>query len=240
MRLAQFIIVCCIIIFPACSDNGTQPVEEFIYTDYLPLDSGSTWNYNYYQIAKDGSRIRVAYGSDSTVVQDSAVYLGRNAVNMTEYVNNQGEFKVNSFAYSTDSNKIAIYGINLKINDSVSIQVNDWLTIYDRYKSPWELKAIKLNDTLFKSDKYSGFIRIYGNFIANTKVEISGELHKTLITKLIIDYDVVQKVDTSDFKIQHREEYEYRFAKDIGPVVEIFTDYLDSTLLGGYEKILVK
>jgi len=221
----------------SCSDDVVTPEEEFDYRDYMILDTGSYWVYQSYGIESNGNIFLNSFAFDSTFIMDSLYLSGRNAIKMGNRNIVQGKSATNEFYYSLDSNQISILGITLAVNDLFNIVTDDWITLYDQYRGNWFNIPLGFNDTTIGGSTYNGFIRFDGYNEGSTKIEYQGKKIKAFTTHLVIKYEIEQMSDTLRI-IDKREQYSYRFAKDIGLVYTKYLEYQDSVLVGGYEKII--
>lgn len=226
-----------LILVLSCSDDSTAPQEEFDYRNYMPLDTGNQWQYESFGISNEGKPFLNAYGFDSTYVIDSVYFNGRIANSMGNRNITQGKRSTNEFFYSLDSNQISISGIVLQIDDSLSLLRDEWTTIYDLYKGNWFNKPISFFDSVIDKGIYNGYISFDGSNQGRTKIEYDGEKIQAFTTQLIIQYKLEQMKDTLKL-IDKRQEYSYRFAEGIGIIYEKYLEYNDSTLIGGYEKVI--
>ncbi len=243
MKLTKsiFIIIITIIIM-SCSDDTKPTDKSFDYRNYLPLDSGNTWVFEFYAIDSEGSDYGAPFGRETVIANDSLLYLGREATMMkNSYVNN-GNTTNKDFLYSKDSNQIAISGLQLEIHDSLSVVEDRWVTIYDldQYTGPWINNQIKFNDTVIGNSQYYGTINIEGSKGEKTKIELEGNRYEAFASKLFLYYNIERKRDADTIYITKREEYEFRFAEEIGLIYTSFKMFQDTNFVSGNKKIFIR
>ena len=241
----KFILKTLILIFiisiTSCSDDNNPIDKSFDYRDYFPLDSGNLWEYEYYAINSDGSNYSAPFGRESLVANDSLIYLGRKATEMSlEYVNN-GNTTEKEFLFSKDSNQIAISGLEIKVHDSLLVKEDRWITLYDldQYTGPWINNQIRFNDTIIGDSQYYGTINIEGQKGESTRIEYEGKRIEAFASKIFLYFNIERKRSQDTIFITKREEYEYRFAENIGIVYTSFKQYQDTNFVSGNKKILI-
>jgi hypothetical protein len=240
-NIFKTIIIILLIGLTFCSDDSIPTDKSFDFRDYLPLDSGNSWQYEYYAIDSEGSNYSAPFGRETLLATDSTQYLGRSATKMEfQYVNN-GNTSDRDFLYSKDSNQIAISGLEIRIHDSLAITEDRWVTLYDldQYTGPWINNQIKFNDTIIGDSQYFGTINVEGTKGVSTRIEYEGERFEAFSSKLILYFNIERKRNQDTVFITKREEYEYRFAEDIGIVYTYFKQYQDTNFLSGNKKILI-
>ena len=242
MRLIlRYLILLFILSFTSCSDDNNLIDKSFDYREYLPLDSGNLWEYEYYAINSDGSNYSAPFGRETLIALDSTVYLGRKATEMGfEYVNN-GNTTERELLYSLDSNQIAISGLEIRIHDSLAITEDRWITLYDldQYTGPWINDQIRFNDTIIGDSQYFGTINVEGRKGESTRIEYEGKRLEAFASKLFLYFNIERKRNQDTIFITKREEYEYRFAENVGIVYTSFRQFQDTNFVSGNKKILI-
>lgn len=226
----------------SCSDNTTQQtVKSFDYREYMPLDSGNTWVYEYYGYDSTGSDYNAPYGRETVIATDSIFFQDRKATKMESIFVNNGNPSSNNFLYSIDTNQIAISGMNFKIHDSLSYTEDRWVVLYDidQYTGPWINERIEYNDTVIGDSKYYGSIDIEGRKTGKTRIENEGQFFDAATSKLIVYYNIERKRESDTTLINKREEYEFRFAENIGIVYTSFQVFKDTVFISGNKRILI-
>ncbi len=237
MRLL-FLLILSALLINSCANKTVTPVEEFDYKDYLPLDSGNTWDYTYFGIDSNQIISQSGYAFNTTYYLDTIVHKGRKAYIMDSEDIIQGIKKNNEFYYSLDSNRIAISNMYFSLTDSSRFRYTEWLDIYNLYVGDWESQSIEFRDSTIGNSVYSGYVTFRGSSRAGSEVEFQGGKVKFITGLLYVTYRVDRYLDKDTIPIRHNEVYEYRFGKDIGLIYNRYTDLIDSTKLGGYEKVL--
>lgn len=226
------------ILFYSCSNDGVTPVEEFDYRDYLPLDSGETWDYTYYGIDSNGNISQAGFAINTTYYVDTLVHNGRKAYVIDSEDIVQGNKSNNEFYYSLDSNRIALSNMYFSLTDSSRFRYTGWLDIYNLYVGDWDNVSFALEDTTIGNSVYNGYVAFTGSKRNQSEAEFEGNKVKFITGFLYVTYNVDRYRGNDTIKIKHNETYEYRFGKDIGLIYTRYIDKIDSTKLGGYEKVL--
>lgn len=233
-----FLFIFFALLINSCSNNGITPVEEFDYRDYLPLDSGATWDYTYYGIDSFGNISQSGFALNTTYFIDTIIHNGRKAYIMNSEDIVQGNESDNEFYYSLDSNRIALSNMYFSLTDSSRFQYTGWLDIYNLYFGDWGNVSYKLEDTTIGNSVYNGYVAFTGSKRNQSEAEFEGKKIKFITGFLYVTYNVDRYLGNDTIQIRHNETYEYRFGKDIGLIYSRFMDRKDSTKLGGYEKVI--
>ncbi len=222
----------------SCADKNVTPVEEFDYRNYLPLDSGNTWDYIHYGVDTNNKASQTEFAYSTTYFIDTLIHNGRKAYRMNSEDIVQGNISNNEFYYSLDSNRIALSNMYFSLTDSSRFRYTGWLDIYNLYVGDWENVSFKLEDTTIGNSVYNGYVAFTGSKRNESEAEFEGKKVKFITGFLNVIYNVDRYLGKDTIKIKHNEVYEYKFGKDIGLIFSRYLDKIDSTNLGGYEKVL--
>ncbi|MFA7326274.1 MAG: hypothetical protein WC121_06385 [Candidatus Kapaibacterium sp.] len=237
MRLL-FLLFIFAILLNSCDNKTITPVEEFDYRNYLPLDSGDTWDYIFYGIDTNNKPSQSEFAYSTTYYLDTLIHMGRKAYRMDSEDIVQGNISNNVFYYSLDSNKIAISNMYFSITDSARFRYTKWLDIYNLYVGDWKDEAFIFRDTTIGNSVYNGYVAFSGSKRNQSEAEFDGKKVKFITGFLYANYNIDRYLGKDTIRIRHNEVYEYRFGKDIGLIFSRYLDNKDSTKLGGYEKVL--
>ncbi|MER3329467.1 MAG: hypothetical protein RIF34_07815 [Candidatus Kapaibacterium sp.] len=224
----------------SCANRTITPVEEFDYRNYLPLDSGNTWDYIHYGIDTNNKVSQSEFAYSTTYYLDTLMHNGRKAYRMDSEDIVQGNITNNEFYYSLDSNRIALSNIYFSLTDSSRFRYDGWLDIYNLYVGDWDNVSFALEDTTIGNSVYNGYVAFTGSKRNQSEAEFEGKKVKFITGFLYVLYNVDRYLGKDTIQIRHNEIYEYRFGKDIGLIYSRYLDKIDSTNLGGYEKVLKK
>ena len=233
-----FLLFLFAIILNSCANKTVTPVEEFDYRNYLPLDSGNTWDYSYYGIDTNNKPLQSVYAVATTYYLDTLIHKGRKAYRMDSETIVQGNKSNNEFYYSLDSNRIALSNLYFDLTDSLRFRYTGWLDIYNLYVGDWKDASYLFRDTTIGNSRYDGYVAFSGSKRNESEAEFKGGKVKFITGFLYLNYNVDRYLDGDTIRIRHFETYEYRFGKDIGLIYTRYLDKKDSTKLGGYEKVL--
>lgn len=233
-----FLLIIFSILAYSCSNDSVAPVEEFDYRNYLPLDSGNTWDYIHYGIDTNNKAALTEFAYSTIYYLDTLIHKGRKAYRMDSEDIVQGNISNNEFYYSLDSNKIAISNMYFAITDSARFRYTDWLDIYNLYVGDWEMDPFEFRDTTIGNSVYNGYVAFTGSKRNESEAEFQGGKVKFITGFLYLNYNIDRYLGKDTIEIRHNEVYEYRFGKDIGLIYFRYLDYKDSTKQGGYEKVL--
>ncbi len=233
-----FLLIIFSILAYSCSNDSVAPVEEFDYRNYLPLDSGNTWDYIHYGIDTNNKAALTEFAYSTTYYIDTLMHNGRKAFRMDSEDLVLGNKTNNEFYYSLDSNRIAISNMYFSLTDSSRFRYTGWLDIYNLYVGDWEMESFEFRDTTIGNSVYNGYVAFTGSKRNESEAEFEGNKVKFITGFLYVLYNVDRYIGQDTIKIRHNEVYEYRFGKDIGLIYSRYFDKIDSTNLGGYEKVL--
>ncbi len=233
--LFLFVSLSIVLALASCSNESTNPNNQFSMSSYFPTTQGSWWKYENWILDSTGARVK-KHCEDSVVIEGTAFIGGKQAIIMADYSRDTNGISRKDTSYIAIEGSKLLAFVNLIFSDGDSIP---WLTMADLNSANWLIyeKSIRDSNTQVSSLYYSMMSGSCGSLL---DFSLKGETIKAqeFIINSVSKSSIMTAIDTTQTDLEGAQQDLY--GKGIG---QVYSKYMMTKNSGyplqGFETILV-
>ncbi len=216
-NIFNLIFIAFLIVFSACSDNGTSPDDTADAGDYFPMKIGNYWIYEYTELDKNSQPVGDIFidsiaitGIRQFKVEDYYVFITfRNGAPLDTNYLMTDNFNINMIA---DEGNVGVPDLSDTVFNILQLYQSDWFIFNTKVDSMY----IEFNGETHYGSGHFNF-HGYRNYGDDT-VYIYDKKYIALSVKVVSDR-LYKLRDSTQTVFLHNQPVYYYYAKKIGPVV---------------------